>query len=179
MTISTRSGSSPNPLARIVTDAGRRIIGNRFGLLAIAAFVIGLGLILNWSWLVAAGIAPIILSLLPCVVMCALGLCMVGMGGRSKKQLLPDGAASAPTLESTSPAQFAAPSDSSDGAAASADRPAAGESPSSPPTPETTGPLQLAAPSNGSDGAASSADRPVARESTNTQVLLQPSIEED
>lgn len=34
------------------------------------------------SWLVAAGAAPIILSLAPCAVMCALGLCM-GMGKRS------------------------------------------------------------------------------------------------
>ena len=32
---------------------------------------------------VAAGIAPLLLSALPCVAMCALGLCMRGMGGRS------------------------------------------------------------------------------------------------
>src|SRR3546814_2254480 len=34
-------------------------------------------LALNWSWLAAIGIAPIILSLLPCAGMCALGLCMM------------------------------------------------------------------------------------------------------
>jgi hypothetical protein len=39
---------------------------------AVAAFA---GLALNWDWLTAAGLAPIILGVLPCVVMCALGLC--------------------------------------------------------------------------------------------------------
>ena len=34
----------------------------------------------GWGWLVAIGIAPIILSILPCVVMCGLGFCMMGMG---------------------------------------------------------------------------------------------------
>jgi hypothetical protein len=33
------------------------------------------GLALNWDWLTAAGLAPIILGILPCAVMCALGLC--------------------------------------------------------------------------------------------------------
>ena len=37
----------------------------------------GLGaLVLGWDWLVAAGVASIILALAPCLVMCALGLCM-------------------------------------------------------------------------------------------------------
>ncbi len=33
------------------------------------------GLLLNWNWLTAAGLAPIILGILPCAAMCALGLC--------------------------------------------------------------------------------------------------------
>jgi len=33
------------------------------------------GLTLNWSWLVAAGIAPILISVLPCAAMCAIGAC--------------------------------------------------------------------------------------------------------
>ena len=41
------------------------------------------GIFMNWSALVAAGVAPLIISALPCAVMCALGLCMSGMGGRS------------------------------------------------------------------------------------------------
>ena len=52
---------------------------SRFGLVAIAGFVIVAGLSLNWSGLVAAGLAPLILSTLPCVAMCALGLCMMPM----------------------------------------------------------------------------------------------------
>lgn len=48
------------------------------GLLAIAA-----GLAWQWSWLVAIGVAPVLLSVGPCVAMCGLGLCMAGMGGRA------------------------------------------------------------------------------------------------
>jgi hypothetical protein len=33
-------------------------------------------LVLGWDWLVAAGLASIILAVAPCLVMCALGLCM-------------------------------------------------------------------------------------------------------
>lgn len=33
-------------------------------------------LVLGWDWVVAAGLASIILALAPCLVMCALGLCM-------------------------------------------------------------------------------------------------------
>ncbi len=49
--------------------------------MAAAALTVGIGY--NWSWLVAAGIAPLLLSALPCVAMCALGLCMSRMTGSS------------------------------------------------------------------------------------------------
>jgi hypothetical protein len=45
--------------------------------------VIAAGLALNWSWLVAVGIAPILIAVLPCLAMCALGLCMSRAGGKS------------------------------------------------------------------------------------------------
>ena len=32
--------------------------------------------VLGWDWLVAAGLASIIVAVAPCLVMCALGLCM-------------------------------------------------------------------------------------------------------
>jgi hypothetical protein len=48
------------------------------GLVAVAA-----GLAWQWSWLVAIGVAPVLLSVGPCAAMCGLGLCMAGMGGRS------------------------------------------------------------------------------------------------
>ena len=37
------------------------------------------GAFLNWGWLVAIGVAPILLAVAPCGIMCALGLCMMGM----------------------------------------------------------------------------------------------------
>ena len=45
--------------------------------------IVGAGLALNWTWLTAIGAAPILLGLLPCAAMCALGLCMRGGGARS------------------------------------------------------------------------------------------------
>ena len=49
----------------------------------LARLAIAAGLALNWSWLAAAGIAPILISVLPCLAMCALGLCMNRSGGKS------------------------------------------------------------------------------------------------
>jgi len=54
----------------------------RRGWLVIGSAVIGGGLWMGWPALVAAGVAPLLLSVLPCVAMCALGLCMKG-GGKS------------------------------------------------------------------------------------------------
>ena len=56
---------------------------NRKLLVVLALAVIGAGVVFNWSWLVAVGIAPILLALAPCAVMCALGLCMNKAGGKS------------------------------------------------------------------------------------------------
>ena len=38
---------------------------------------------LGWPWLAAIGVAPILISLLPCAAMCAVGLCMMAKGGQS------------------------------------------------------------------------------------------------
>ena len=61
----------------------RRRIGGRSGLIAATVLVVGTGLAFNWSWLVAAGLAPILIVVLPCAAMCALGLCMNKGAGRS------------------------------------------------------------------------------------------------
>ena len=61
----------------------RSTLGGRRGLIAAGVAIAVAGLAFNWSWLVAAGIAPVLLSLLPCAAMCALGLCMNRMTGRS------------------------------------------------------------------------------------------------
>lgn len=41
------------------------------------------GAAFGWPWLVAAGVAPILLSLAPCAAMCALGLCMMRKGNKA------------------------------------------------------------------------------------------------
>ena len=38
---------------------------------------------MNWNWLVAAGLAPILIVILPCAVMCGLSLCMHKMSDGS------------------------------------------------------------------------------------------------
>jgi hypothetical protein len=45
-----------------------------------ATAAVGGGIALNWGWLTAVGAAPLLLSALPCVAMCGLGLCMHGTG---------------------------------------------------------------------------------------------------
>lgn len=70
-------------LGRDLLHAARYYLGGRRGLLALAVVAIVAGFTLNWSWLVAAGIAPFLLGALPCVAMCALGLCAAKMGGKS------------------------------------------------------------------------------------------------
>lgn len=62
-------------------------------LLVGAATVIGGGMALNWVWLTAIGLAPVLVSLAPCVAMCGLGLCMKGGSGKSCSKS-PEGASS-------------------------------------------------------------------------------------
>lgn len=75
-----------------VTQAGLRPAWKaRLGLshrrtwLILGALLLVGGAALNWSWLVAVGIAPLLLAVAPCAAMCGLGLCMKG-GGSCKKQ---------------------------------------------------------------------------------------------
>ncbi len=83
MTTTPLPDASDASLSRDLLHAARYYLGGRRGLLVLAAAVLVAGLALNWRWLVAAGIAPLLLSALPCVAMCALGLCMNRMAGRS------------------------------------------------------------------------------------------------
>ena len=78
----SNSEPRPRPL-RSALQVARLIATSRPGSIAIAAAVIGSGLALNWSGLVAVGAAPLILGILPCAAMCAVGLCMPM--GRAKK----------------------------------------------------------------------------------------------
>jgi hypothetical protein len=55
----------------------------RRGLILAAVALASLGLVLGWNWLATAGVAPLLLSLLPCAAMYALGLCTMGKGEKS------------------------------------------------------------------------------------------------
>ena len=81
MTNVPSTDSSDRSLARDILDAARYYLGGRRTLFVLAAVLIVGGIALNWGWLVAIGLAPIIITLLPCAVMCALGLCMHKMSG--------------------------------------------------------------------------------------------------
>ena len=75
----------------------KRLGGKRLMLASIALALIGAGLTWQWSWLVAIGIAPLLISAAPCIAMCALGLCMHRMGSRTGS------AAPSATSQSSSP----------------------------------------------------------------------------
>lgn len=83
MTVETRKATDGS-LARSWLHVVRYYFGNRWVLLAIGTLVLIIGASLNWGWLVAAGIAPILVALAPCAMMCALGLCAMKMMGGPK-----------------------------------------------------------------------------------------------
>lgn len=83
MTTPRSTETAETSLTRDLIYAARYYLGNRRGLLILAGLAIVAGLALNWSWLAAVGIAPILISVLPCLAMCALGLCMNRAGGKS------------------------------------------------------------------------------------------------
>ncbi len=83
MTESNPARSSDTSLTRDVLDIVLHQLRSRRGIIVLASVAIIAGLAFNWSWLVAAGVLPVLLGALPCVAMCALGLCMHRIGGRS------------------------------------------------------------------------------------------------
>ena len=78
MTLCDPAKPDERALASGVLSAVRYYVGTRTGIVAAAAVVIGAGAWFNWGWLVAVGIAPLVVNVLPCAAMCALGLCMSG-----------------------------------------------------------------------------------------------------
>lgn len=79
----SRTETSDESLARDLLYAARYYLGSRQSIIVLAVIAIAAGFAFNWNWLVATGIAPILLSVLPCAVMCALGLCANRMFGGS------------------------------------------------------------------------------------------------
>jgi hypothetical protein len=70
-------------LAGIVVSLLRYYFGGRRGMIVLTVAALGAGVFFNWGWLVAAGIAPLLLALAPCAAMCALGLCMNKAGAKA------------------------------------------------------------------------------------------------
>ena len=66
-----------------ISNALRPHLTGRRGLILAAVLLTAVGVYLGWGWLVAAGIAPILIAFAPCAAMCALGLCMSRTGGKS------------------------------------------------------------------------------------------------
>jgi len=55
--------------------------------LVIATLVLTIAaLAAEWSWLSAIGLAPLILSVAPCAVMCAIGACAMSRGSSSSQR---------------------------------------------------------------------------------------------
>jgi hypothetical protein len=83
--------------SRGALNLARFHVGGWRGPLLFGVIVILAGLGLNWSRLVAAGIAPILLSVLPCLVMCGIGTCIVCMSGNKQTAPPRDAAGTAPS----------------------------------------------------------------------------------
>jgi hypothetical protein len=79
----TTAARPEQSIPRDLLYAARYYLLSRTGLLSVAGLAIVAGAALNWNWLVATGIAPILIALLPCAVMCGLGLCFHRLAGGS------------------------------------------------------------------------------------------------
>ena len=75
MTQATASSVAGEPPREAGAPGNRSIPGGGRFWLVLAAVAVVAGAAFNWSWLVAVGVAPLLLTLLPCAAMCALHLC--------------------------------------------------------------------------------------------------------
>jgi hypothetical protein len=64
-----------------------RLGQHRWLLGGVGLAVFGAGFAWQWSWLVAIGVAPLLISAAPCLAMCALGLCMHRMGRNTRSAM--------------------------------------------------------------------------------------------
>ena len=69
--------------ARKFSRAGPWMPTRRWALVGLGTGGVIAGLALGWDWVVAAGLAPLVVSVLPCVAMCALGMCAMRGGQKS------------------------------------------------------------------------------------------------
>ena len=92
MNTDTTTRRQDSSLTRDLLYAARYYLWRPRVLLTLAAVAIVAGLALNWSWLVAAGLAPILISTLPCLIMCAFGVCMMCRSGEKRSTPVRDAA---------------------------------------------------------------------------------------
>ncbi len=84
MSLSQPTNTENSSLTRDVLAAVRYYLGGWRTRLVLTIVVAAAGLALNWNWLVAIGLAPILLSTLPCLVMCAFGVCTMCRSDREE-----------------------------------------------------------------------------------------------
>jgi hypothetical protein len=91
MTLPQSTTTAEPSLGRDVLRAVRYYLGSRWALLGLSSLAVIAGLAFGgWGWLVAAGLAPVILSTLPCLVMCAFGVCMACRSNKTQSTALHD-----------------------------------------------------------------------------------------
>ena len=89
MTISNSNDSLRSPKMHAILGTGRRHLSGWRGIFLLAGPALALGLAFKWNWLVAAGITPFVVSLLPCAAMCTLGFCLHKATGSTAQPKLP------------------------------------------------------------------------------------------
>jgi hypothetical protein len=77
MTTPSTTDQQDTSLTRDLIYAARYYLGRPRVLVTLAIVAVVAGIALNWTWLVAVGLAPILLTTLPCLIMCAFGVCMM------------------------------------------------------------------------------------------------------
>ena len=83
MDTSQTAATEKSSLVKDWLAAVRYWLSGRRDLIGLAVVLVLAAIALNWGWLVAVGIAPLLLAFAPCAAMCALGLCAMRMGGGS------------------------------------------------------------------------------------------------
>lgn len=98
MSLSESTKTKETSLTRDVLYAARYYLGNQWALLILIGLAAAIGLYFGgWGWLVAAGLAPIVLSLLPCTVMCVFGVCMMCRSNKAQSAAPRESADDAPS----------------------------------------------------------------------------------
>ncbi len=83
MNKSKSSNATETSLAQDLVYAARYYLGGRRALILLTVAALGVGAAFNWGWLVAMGVAPLLLVFAPCAAMCVLGHRMNKATGKS------------------------------------------------------------------------------------------------